>query len=481
MNVREAAETVSIEQFRVPGRARQFFIAMCMLFAVAFISLWIIEPIALLALAAGVPLLVWWAIRPMTALYLIVLTYPFTSIEIQLGGFNAPIADTVAAIVIVSTLFRALFEWYVHGRSAHWFKQLRLPAWKPAGAFILVAFISALLTVDPVLALKYVVRPLAFFYIAFIFLPVYILRTWQQLQRVFYILYALGCVIAVYGLLGFALVPANTFFERRVVPIDVLGMNPLAGNHNLIANVLVLIIPIGFFLLLKADKTAKQKWLFVGVLLMIAATVLTFSRTGWLTLLLETGLLLWLQYRHHMKRIFQYTAISLVFALPLFAYMAFFSSQDVVRSSNFNRGLLNTIAWNMFVEAPVFGNGPGTFVGFVERNELYIREFGATLDAHGFIQKLAGEMGLLGLVTYLVLCGTVLRIVYGQVQSTDSSVRYTDTQYVLATMLAITCGSIFFQLFQTSYFIALMWLPLGIALATGYIVGNADTKKAVQL
>lgn len=453
------------ERVQKPGVERNFVIAMALLFILAFCAAWVVEPLYVVVLVIATPLLVWWGARPFVPLLLIAVTFPFTSVELTAGALNVPIADAVAFIAIIAWVFRMLYMRVVHNKRMNAYE---FPAWPAALAFFAIAAISAAGTIDPELPFKYVARPLLFFYLAFIFLPVNAIRTRESLERILVAISGLGVVVALYGLVGFIVAPATSFLSRRVVPVDILGINPLASNHNLIANVLIIAIPVTLYLLLKNSTRDQllQKLLFIGLLIMVVATALTFSRTGWLALFLELLVLFFFQYRHHLRNVARYTGAALVIALPLIAYMTFFSAQDVVQSSNYNRVLLNEIAVAMVQEAPLFGTGPGTFISYVSRNTLYITEFGAPLDSHGFVQKVIGETGILGLLAYsALLLGTLWPILRRVRAYTANAGEYSQDQYLAVSLMAMAAGAAFFQLFQTSYFIGLMWLPIGIALA----------------
>jgi O-antigen ligase len=98
------------------------------------------------------------------------------------------------------------------------------------------------------------------------------------------------------------------------------------------------------------------------------------------------------------------------------------------------------------------------YIPIFESTQDYVQEFGEALESHGFMQKILLEEGMVGLILFLSILLYVLwrlwRVIH---QSTNT---------VLSRMfLVMVVGAMIFQLFNTSYFISVMWMPIGVALA----------------
>jgi O-antigen ligase len=78
----------------------------------------------------------------------------------------------------------------------------------------------------------------------------------------------------------------------------------------------------------------------------------------------------------------------------------------------------------------------------------------------------AGELGILGILTFGALLGTVLWILYRQYAHLRHN---TEWSLLLLCMLMMVSGEIFFQLFQTSYYVARLWFPIGVALSAAVL------------
>lgn len=462
-------------QLTQPGLPRWLFALAIAGWGVLLIALIRLAPELIALQLAGTAVVALFIYRPDLPIYLIAATYPFIEWQITRGSLNAPVVDIIATAAIFAWALRQVWSIAVHKQ---WPRGLDLWGWPVFVLWIAVTGASAVFSFDQLTSIKYVVRFLVFFYVAFVWLPLNDINRPRVLSNVLMIMYMVGVAIGLYGLFGFMTVDAPSLLARRAVPVDIFGLYPLGTNHNIIADVMVTTIPVAFFLMQYHDNPQRQKILFIGLAVMLTAALLTFSRSGWLALIVELGVLIALLYRHHMGKLIRYGVIIATIMSPLLVYMLLFSSQTAVQSSNYNRTILNEIAWDMFSERPAFGQGPGSFIPTVSNNRVYIEEFGAPLDAHGFVQKIGAEMGVVGLLAYLALLAAVARRLY----RTYHRFVYNDVSaYLLASLMMMVVGVTFFQLFQTSYFVGKLWFPIGVALAAAAIttrqLSNTDQER----
>ena len=460
----------SLELIQESGRPRSTMIVGGILWVLFLAGLLFVNPLYTILAIPLTAVLVWWAIVPTVPIYLMALTYPLIGFEIVVGALNAPVVDVVAVGALFAWILRLAWFYFTDRKEL---KKLHFPGVIFFIAWLLVAFLSVMNSWDIALSIKYVFRPIAFFYLAYVLYVVNVIQKSTTLWRLLFLVYLIGFIVALYGLYGLAVSDAASIWDKRVTTASLFGINPIGGNHNSIADIMVTTIPIGFFLMLHMKTLYQQKFIFVGLLLMIAVNLLTFSRTGWLALLLEFSLLAAFQYRHHLKQVFRYSLGVLLVLLPLVLYMVYFSLQSPVQSSNENRLILNDIALEMFQEHPWFGQGPGTFIPTVERNNVYIEQFGAPLDAHGIVQKVGSELGVLGLIAYISLATSLVWLLFTNYRThpVDS-----DWSYLLISLLMMMVGTIFFQLFQTSYYVAKLWFPIGLALSALYVARSEKGK-----
>lgn len=401
--------------------------------------------------------------------YLIVIFYPFIYLQLFIGrDINVPYVDLLAMFVFAAWVLRSFFLPPYGG--FHFIKQLGRGAkfsWEnfPGIVFFLLFFSASLLslinTENFLFSVKYILRPLSFFYLMFVVLPYNVVNSKKVLFNVLKIFYTVGIFAVLMGLWSI-LFPATSGILRRAVPIPIFGIPILGTNHNLIAEVLISVIPIGFILIWEAKEIWIKKILIVGLLFMAVVNLLTFSRTGWIALAFELLVLVLVKYKKNIRSFFELSLAIFFILSPLLMYGYIFMTSEIVRTSNLNRIALTKIALENFLKHPVVGNGAGTFVEQVARDKWYIIDFGNPSESHGVAQKLLAETGLLGFLTFFALLSYVMWRVIGVYRGLD---RETPYKYVLLALILSSAGSILFQLFNTSYFVSKLWLPLGVALA----------------
>lgn len=402
-------------------------------------------------------------------LYLMVLFYPFIYLQLFIGqNVNVPYVDLIAIFVFTAWMLRSLLLPPYGG--LNFIKQLGKGAKLsfenfPGLIFFLLFIVAALLSLinaeNFLYSLKYILRPLSFFYLMFVVLPYNVINSKKVLSNVLKCFYAVGIAVALMGLWSI-LFSESSGLLRRALPIPVFGIPILGTNHNLIAEVLISVIPIGFILVWETREIWAKKLLITGVLLMIAINLLTFSRTGWIALAFELLILVLIKYRKNIRSYFEFGLVIFLILSPLLVYGYIFMTSEIVQSSNQNRIALTKIALDTFYKHPIVGAGAGTFVDQVAMNRWYIVDFGNPSEAHGVVQKLLAETGVLGFLTFFALLGYIILRLIKAYRETSQNSPY---KYIILALALSAAGSIIFQLFNTSYFVSKLWLPLGVALA----------------
>lgn len=401
-------------------------------------------------------------------LYVIAALYPFTYFQFIYGEINVQYVDIVAMCVALVWGVRALYgvstgEMRIH-RS--WF-----PAAVPMALFI-IASAASVANVDRELlgiSVKYLLRPIAFFYLMYVMLMQVLITRERILTVTLHIMYWVGIFISGMGLWSLVFPPLQGTF--RAMPVPVFGFELLGPNHNLIAEALLMTIPFGYALFVLERRPVEKNIYLFGTIGMCLITLLTLSRSGWLGLVVEAALLVALQYRRHIGEFARsfgaYLAALLI--LPAVALFVQFLGSSTVISSNLNRLKLLNIAADLFREHPVLGAGPGTFPHIVSQIRWYVIEYGGALDAHGMYAKILAEQGILGTVTWTLLLGVILVRLYRAYAVT----RGTRWGVITAAGLIATIGGITFQLFGTGYYLSKFWFPIGVALAAAHLALDA--------
>ncbi len=389
--------------------------------------------------------------------------YAFTRNVAYLSAINAPLVDFIAIALGGCAFLAVIFKFF----PVRWASLGYL--WKiiPFGVlFLAVSVFSAVHAYDHrVLAsLKYLLRPIVFCPAFFIILPNILVKNRIVFLRMLQIWFVVGVLSALFGLSSLFIVSSSSFLEAT--PYTLFGFAPLGNNHNLLAEVLTVTLPIALYLTYEAKiKTPHKKIWYVyglGSLIILVINFLTLSRAAWLAMAFEgmvavyflrTQLSRWWQMR---KAILVAPIVALLLLIGVYMTMFLFTYR--VSSSNNTRLQMTEITWFYFKRSPWIGYGPGMYVNLLSDTEDFIVEHGAALDSHGLVQKIALEEGVLGLVTFSIFLGSIFYFLFSSEHSRVSQ------KHLLQSLCIMSVGIVFFELFNTSYFNSIMWMPLGLAI-----------------
>jgi O-antigen ligase len=407
-------------------------------------------------------------------LYLIAFLYPFTYLEFVYNDINVPYVDLVVLILFFAWLIKAL---YLHFTNKKRLNLKNFPGW-----FFMLLFVSActlsLLNVDSELlsfSIKYILRPIIFFYLMYVVLPFNIIDNFKKFYNTLKVVFVLGMGLSLMGIWSL-IFPPTELGLRSAVPISIFGIYPLGTNHNLLAEIFVGLIPLAFILFWQEKDILLKNIYLIGALLMTVVNLLTLSRAGWLALTVDLLVLIILKYKFSGIRKFFTTYLPyliLILLVPIFYLMYKLITSTVVISSNLYRLKLMDVALTLFKEKPLLGTGIGTFTTVLAQFRWYIIEYGEVLDAHSFLFKTLAETGFLGAFTFCALLLYVLYVLF----RAYNKVKDTSTSWLILGMLLTVLGVIVFELFGTGYYLAKLWLPIGLALASIKLSGLNFTAK----
>ena len=389
------------------------------------------------------------------------------------GSIDVTVGELAAAAVIVAWALRMLLLWRGR-RDTNWkpWLPLALPFAALVGAQVLSVFSPT--HPDILLVLKYALRPVAWVYIVSVALTVNFVRSRRRLKTLLLILTFMGVFFAFDGFRALFQFGLEFSFQRAQPLFQIFNLNPLGGNHNALAQMMLLGAPAALaFAALTKEREAK--WLawgaacFMGVI-----ALLTFARSAWISFAVMLILLastIWKSWvREHKVKVIA----ALILLLPLAAYMIGFSLSDEVKGSTDARTVLSDIALFMFRESPVVGFGVGTFVQQVGKTYAYVVEFSTPRDSHGVIQKVAAETGTLGLLAFtwlMVAIYTYTRRFWRKMRRTGNEAQA--YMYLVAALL----GAFVYQLFDTTYWTPRLWLPVGLVLAVGQLFSREHEER----
>jgi len=234
-------------------------------------------------------------------------------------------------------------------------------------------------------------------------------------------------------------------------------INPFAGYLNLLLAVSLALIamPIG--------RTLKRLAVF-SFLAGSAALVLTQSRGGLLAYAVTILLAILFLARDWARRL-RFLCVFLLLA-GLFWPVAGALFPRMAELDDFTvtgRGLLILAGWNMFLSSPVLGVGYGQFSYFYD--PALVGASVGRANAHNVYVSVMAETGMAGLIAFLFLCATAIRLSWSQIRS---PIRQVDRVVGFAALAAFS--SVLVQGFsddnlQVTQFGAVFWLILGLLIA----------------
>ena len=441
--------------------------------ATAFLLTGYYYPLETLLVFALVLVLVIFFVKPEWGLYLTAFSVPIINWNFSLGSLSISFVESLALLLLISFSARLLVDLAI--RRQHW-KDIVWPLKWPFLIFLAVALISSLFSKFVLFSSWYSVRWLLFLYLAYIWLPINIIKDKKNVWRNTLVSLVLsGLAVAVMGLVSlFYQDWYESFF--RIQPLSVFGVWPIGYNHNLIAEYLVIIT--FFVLYLRNDSTSARKrrgWeILFAVLLLV--TIGTFSRTAWIVLAFESLLLvaanIFVNRRLDLKKCFFYISLIVILLLPFVWRMDILQEKNV--SSTENRLLLSQIAWKTFSSHPIVGYGTGMFVYIVDNNIRFRANYGDALDSHGVLQKIMAENGTLGLLAFSIIIITlVIKLIKPLKKRNATALAY-------APLAIGVLGGIVYQFFNTSYYKGKLWIPIALVLVMSNYLMKGDSFKTNQ-
>ncbi len=451
------------------------------LFAVVGIILWALDMSwgAGLALIVVVGVLAIWqfpyagffAALASAPLLGLMISIPVSSLRIgerALGGsIDVSAGEIVAAFVLLAWALRVFF----FGLAS---RERVSRLWLPLGGTYALLVAAQVLSVvspafpDPWVVMKYALRPVLFVYLVGVVLTVNFVRSRRRLKQALFVWGSVGGLCAVDGWMSLFFLGGDASGVYRAHPLTWFSRVPLGGNHHALAE---LLIPAAACLLALAALTharAFRRCLQVAAGFLTLITLLTFARAAWFVLALELVALwatVWRGWFHRSRRMLW--SLFVLFT-PLFIYMAVFSASAMVKSSTDARSLLTGIAVHLWQDSPWIGVGAGTFAERVSHIWAFAIEYGAPQDAHGMIQKVGAETGLVGLAALL---GVVLALI-GWLRHFWNKIREPEARQAYTFLLIGLLGSATYQLFSSSFWTARLWVPVGLALAAGRVLSH---------
>lgn len=379
--------------------------------------------------------------------------------------------------VLVAWGLRLLLYW--KGRQdINW--RPRLPILGPYLALFAAHLASMFSAVGPSksFTLQYSLRPVLFDYLAFVALPVNLIRSRRRLVGALGVMATVGVLAASVGLISVFYGGDRTNILSRAHPIPIFGWSVLGANHNELAEVMVYTAFFSWALSVMAKQRRTKRLLGFAAAFQTFIGVLTFTRTFWIASILQVAYLLMTEWRESFKRYAAQALLAAILLVPFGVGMVFYLGSYSARSSNTTRLMMAEISWTYFKDNPLFGTGAGTYIDRIGQVWTFVIEFGAPLDSHGILQKIATETGSLGLLALALVVGALVL----QVKRTAPLIGSEQARRVYRLLVAGAGGAAVYQLFNTDYWTGKLWLPIGLMLAAGFVLqlDNSGSRPAAK-
>ncbi len=439
-----------------------------------------VYPITILIIIIGIllsyraPYLVFYSGIAFTPFLGLMVSFGTGNLRIGRAAFGGSIDVSVGEVICIFALFgwglRVLFLWLKRHDSI-WKPQLPLvlPSLSLFFAHILSLFSS--FNPNPLLVLKFSVRPVLFAYLSYIALPVNFIRSRRRLVAALSAFCIVATGAALNGLIAIFFPHDASSIIGRAKPFAIFGISPIGENQNELADILVASAPLTLALAyLCKEKKYFRVWCYAAFVQAIVA-LCTFTRTGWIVLILQAIVLACTTFRESIRIYTQRIFVGALIVIPLAIGMVFYTFSTSAVSSTATRSMLIGIALSVFSADPVFGSGAGSFYEHVAATHIFVQEFGDALDSHGWIWKVGAETGLIGLSALMYFLISLVFFAKKELQYITSE----HGKKMASLFLCSAGGGIIYQLFNTDYWTGKMWLPIGFA-----IVGLALSRDILE-
>ena len=401
------------------------------------------------------------------ALFVLGFLYPFEGIRLYVqpdrgslltplfpDGIDQTVVNVVALVLLLLVGVRTAIA-LLHGR------RLSLPM--PFVAWVSLITLSAIVSTvnaedDGLLSLKYALYPIAFSMIAFTLLPSALAKGRDDVLALVRGMVTAGAFACAMGAVSLFLWDGGLLRAR---PLPMLGIAPLGWNHNLLAETLIATAPLAFALSYLGGAKERSRYRLLAAA-MFAVALLTFARTAWIAAVVMTALAGWYGYRREWLGSWRRYLPTALLVIPLLAVLTLFSLTSEVRGSTASRAAMTDFSLYLFGTHPIIGAGAGTFLVRLGGAKAFTDDFGSPLDAHGIVQKVLSEQGAFGILALGALLVRLFLFLRARVRSLPEG---TTDRRVLLLFAVSAFGMVIYELFNTTYWSAKLWLPVGLAVA----------------
>lgn len=317
---------------------------------------------------------------------------------------------------------------------------------------LLWILITSLTSTMPVVSIKFFLAR-AWFVVGFYIIVAHLFKNQKNIGRYIW-LYTISLIIVV----GYTLYRQSKygFFDQQFAN---MAPNPFYNDHTAYAAALAMIIPFMVALIFLKNYSYWQKLIaLVVIVILTIGLIFSYTRASWLSIIVALGAFIILLFKIKFRTIVFLTVGSvLLLALVWTQLVMKLEKNRQDASSNFieqfqsitnistdvsNLERLNrwSCAYRMFLDKPIFGWGPGTYMFKYAPYQLSYEKtiistnFGDVGNAHSEYLGPLAEQGFLGFLLMLILVFTVL---YYAVHMYRTSNNRNDKIIVLSSLIGL--------------------------------------------
>lgn len=306
-------------------------------------------------------------------------------------------------------------------------KVLRHPVTMAVYFHLAWMFITSMTSTDPLVSFKLLASRL-WFIVSFYLVASQLFKKEKNIRNYLWIF-----IIAFTGVILYTLINHLQFGLNNQVMAHSVS-RPFYKDHTSYGATLGLVLPVlvPLFLLIRREDINTRFLMGLLMLLYFFATVVSYTRATWLSILASIGVWVLIKLRVRIEIVLVGLALAVGLFLSVRTQLMIQMEQNRVESSgelsehvqsmsnittdqsNLERINRWSCAWRMWQDKPVFGFGPGTYqFEYAPYQRSYEKtristDFGTRGNAHSEYLGPLAESGIFGLLSILMVIGTTL-------------------------------------------------------------------------
>ncbi len=331
--------------------------------------------------------------------------------------------------------------------------------------------VGTLASVAPADSLK--VGLLTIFFTLFALIPINAVDSREKLERMISILIFAGVAVCLYGLFQFVFrtgYQSEAWVDSNMFAGISFRMTSTFENPNMLAQYLLLMIPLAGACLLNDFEDRKKRWLWLGCCgIMCLCMLLTFSRGGWLALLIA-GVVFLVLINPRLLVLAPFALIVLYFVLPDTIIQRFTSIGDMSDHSTSYRVSIWLGSLRMLADYWLCGIGPGD-VAFNTVYPTYSYDEIVTPHTHNLFLQIMTDAGVCALIVFCIILWCFFRRMSAGVHKAEKGRGRLLQIAFFSGMAGFMVQAMTDYSFYNYRVMLLFWIYLGLGVTTARLYG----------